>query len=146
MLSFISRNSHYIALLLQEPWLNSNREPPPLAGFDMFIPTPTGPKCVIYIRKSAHLQPSLALNEADFFLGVKLSFPTTPSSTPTSPPLLPPPSFTLYNLYSPRQQQAVCHFLHGFSPATNAVICGDFNSHHRNWYGHQITLDSTRHT
>ena len=87
----------------------------------MFIPIPTDTKCA-YIRKSAHLKPSLALNEANCFLGAKLSTSTSSSS--------PSPSFTLYNPYSPNRQQAVCHFFNRFSPATNAITCGDFNSHH----------------
>ena len=95
VLSFVSRNPHYIALLLQEPWLNSNWEPPSLARFDMFIPTPTDTKCATYTRKSAHLKPSLALNEANCFLGANLSTSTSSSS--------PSPSFTLYNPYSPNR-------------------------------------------
>ena len=41
VLSFVSRNKQYLILLLQEPWLNTNREPPPLSGFEMFTPSPS---------------------------------------------------------------------------------------------------------
>ena len=62
VLSFITQNPKYDLLLLQEPWLNLNKEPPPMRGFQMFTPVPTNTKCVTYVRISADLQPSLALS------------------------------------------------------------------------------------
>ena len=106
VLSFVTQHPRYSILLLQEPWFNSNMEPPPLRGFDMFTPSPSKPKCATYIRRSAGLRPTLALNEGDSFLGIRAD---------TSPP------FTIYNLYSPGRQQAVCHFFHNFQPDQNAV-------------------------
>ena len=44
---------------------------------------------------------------------------------------------TIYNFYSSGRQRAICHFFQGFHPDTNAITCGDFNSHHRMWYGHR---------
>ena len=193
VLNFVSRSTNYLIVLLQEPWLNSNKEPPPMAGFDMFIPTPHSPKCATYIRKSAGLRPTLAFNEGDCFLGIRLSPEPPPrqttetqprerggreerdgkgnengngnrnkgeinkintkkdgkrrerrqnrTPTPNTNTINPaPPQFTVYNLYSPGRQQAVCHLFHGFQPDRNALICGDFNSHHRMWYGNKASL------
>ena len=119
VLSFVSKNPHYTIIAIQEPWLNINHEPPPVKGFDMFIPVSTYPKCVTYIRKSTQLQPTLELSESDSFLGIRL---TTPNCL-----------LTIYNFYSPGRQHAVCHLFHTFQPDANAIICGDFNSHHPMW-------------
>ena len=86
VLNFVSRSTNYLIVLLQEPWLNSNKEPPPMAGFDMFIPTPHSPKCATYIRKSAGLRPTLAFNEGDCFLGIRLSPEPTPRHTTETQP------------------------------------------------------------
>ena len=185
VLDFVSRSTNYLIVLLQEPWLNSNKEPPPMTGFDMFLPTPCSPKCATYIRKSAGLRPTLAFNEGDCFLGIRLSPRPPPHHTTNTQPQerggiedrdgignrnrgainkinkintkrdgkrrergqsrTPPPDtmtidpgpFTVYNLYSPGRQQAVCHLFHGFKPDRNAIICGDLNSHHRMWYGNK---------
>ena len=84
----------------------------------MFFPTPMSPKCAIYVRRSANIKPTLAFSEADCFLGIRLAA-----------------DLTIYNLYSPGRQHAVCHLFHGFRPDKNAIVCGDFNSHHKLWYG-----------
>src|SRR6266576_330593 len=123
VLSFALRLPQYCLILIQEPWLNTNHQPPTAKGFDMFIPTATNPKCVIYVQKSAQLQPTLAFSESDCFLGIKLC---TSSST-----------FTVYNLYSPGRQHAICHLFHTFQADPNSIICGELNSHHRMWYGHR---------
>ena len=123
VLSFVSQNPMYCIVLLREPWLNANNEPPPLFAFDMFMPTSMYSKCVTYIRKSANLHPTPVFSESDSFLGISLhtlSF-----------------SFTMYNFYSPGRQHAICHLFHSFQPNTNSLICGDFNSHHPSWYGHR---------
>ena len=125
VLSFVTVNSSYSALFLQEPWLTAHKEPPALRSFDMFTPSPTHPRIVTYIRKSANFHPSVALNEAGSFLGIHI----TPS--PNTPPAM------IYNFYSPGRQQAVCRFFRNFRPNNNAIICGDFNSHHQTWYRHR---------
>ena len=132
VLSFVTQNPKYDLLLLQEPWLNSNMEPPSMRGFQMFTPVPTNTKCVTYVRISAHLQPSLALSESDCFLGLKI---TTPGSYKIAESQT--VQTTIYNLYSPGRQRAICHFFMGFTPDSDAIICGDFNSHHRMWYGYR---------
>lgn len=124
VLSFVLGYPHYYLLLLQEPWFNANHELPP-AGFGMFVPTPTDSKCAIYVRKSAYLKPALAFSELNCFLGISQSLLGA--------------KFTIYNLYPPGRQHTVCHILHTFQPATNSITCGDFNSHHRMWYGHRAT-------
>ena len=133
VLSFVFSNPKYQILRLQEPWLNSNKEPPILNGFEIFMPVPTNPKCATYIRKDAQLQPSVALSEADSFLGIRLQL----QSNSTIPSNNQPTRTTIYNFYSPASQHALCHFFQGFRPDTNAIIGGDFNSHHRMWYGHR---------
>ena len=133
VLSFVSSNPKYQILLLQEPWLNSNKEPPPLNGFELFTPAPINPKCATYIRKDAQLQPSLALSESDSFLGIRLRLHSNTTTFSKRPPM----QTTIYNFYSPARQRAICHFFQGFRPDTNANICGDFNSHHQMWYGHR---------
>ena len=130
--SFVTQNPKYDLLLLQEPWLNSNKEPPSMRGFQMFTPVPTNTKCVTYVRISACLQPSLALSESDCFLGLRI---TTPGSYKIAES--PKVQTTIYNLYSPGRQRAICHFFMGFTPDSDAIICGDFNSHHRMWYGYR---------
>ena len=170
VLSFVLQSPQYHILLLQEPWINANKEPPPLTGFDMFLPSPTTPKCVTYIRQSSQLKPTLAFNEANCFLGIRLTptlqtptaSTTTPQPTTPPPPLFPlqeaphvhqnppntpAPPFTIYNIYSPGRQEAACHLFQSFKPDRNAIICGDLNSHHRMWYGskanrHQKHLSS----
>ena len=112
VLHSVSRNPRYLSLLLQEPWLTHNKEPPQITGFDVFLPTPTNPKCVTYVRKSASLQPVLAFNESDCFLGIRLIAPASAPITVPHPHL------------SPGRQQAVCHLFHGFRPDRNAIICG----------------------
>ena len=133
VLSFVSSNPKYQILLLQEPWLNSNKEPPILNGFEIFTPVPTNLKCATYIRKDAQLQPSVALSESDSFLGIRLRL----QSNSTIPSNRQPTRTTIFNFYSSGRQCAICHFFQGFRPDTNAIICGDFNSHHRMWYGHR---------
>ena len=133
VLSFVSRKSKYQILLLQEPWLNSNKEPPTLNGFEIFTPVPTNPKCATYIRNDAQLQPSLALSQSDSFLGIRLKL----QSNTTIPSNRQSTRTTVYNFYSPARPYAICHFFQGFRPDTNAIICGDFNSHHQMWYGHR---------
>ena len=125
-LSFVLKNPQYCIIAIQEPWLNMNHEPPPANGFDMFIPVPTYPKCVIYIRKSSQLHPTLVFSESDSFLGIRLSSRQC--------------TFTVYNFYSPGRQHAICHLFHSFQPDPNCIICGDFNSHHPMWYGHRSGL------
>ena len=37
VINFVSRSPQYLILLLQEPWLNVNKEPLPMTGFDLFL-------------------------------------------------------------------------------------------------------------
>src|SRR6266576_3380821 len=108
VLAYILNNPVYHLLLLQEPWLNRNHEPPPARGFDLFIPDPTTSKCAIYVRQSAQLCPTLAFSESNSFLGLQLSTPAYP--------------FTIYNMYSPGRQDGVCHLFHSFIPDSNSII------------------------
>ena len=50
VLSFFTQNPKYDHLLLQEPWLNSNKEPPFMREFQIFTPVPSNTKCVTYVR------------------------------------------------------------------------------------------------
>ena len=88
----------------------------------MFTPVPTNTKCVTYVGISACLQPSLTLSESDCFLGLRI---TTPGSYTIAES--PKVQTTIYNLYSPGRQRAICHFFMGFTPDSDAIICGDFN-------------------
>ena len=45
--------------------------------------------------------------------------------------------FAIYNPYFPGRQHTICRLFHTFQPASDAITCGNFNSHHRMWYGHQ---------
>ena len=132
VLSFVLNSLNYYVLLLQEPWLNNNNEPPPIWGFEMFLPTPTNAKYVTYIRGSALLHPTLVLNEADCLLDTRIRLNPAAPSGPAKPR-----KCTIYNLYSLRRQQVVCHFFLAFCPDANAKVCRDFNSHHRLWYRHR---------
>ena len=66
-------------------------------------------------------------------MGIRLRL----QSNTTTPSNRQPTQTTIYNLYSPGRQRAICHFFQGFRPDSNAIVCGNFNSHHQMWYGHR---------
>jgi hypothetical protein len=124
-LNYASTHPNYNIVLLQEPYLNSHKLPPPLNNFQLFYPPPPpGQKitCATYVCTSADLQPSVAFTHGASFLGVTIKTSQHP--------------LTLYNFYSPGgHSTAVAHLLPSFVPRPHSLICGDFNAHHSLWYG-----------
>ena len=99
VLCFVTQKPKYDFLLLQEPWLNSNKEPPSMRVFQMFTPVPTNTKCVTYVRISAGLQPSLALSESACFLGLRITTPQSQQIAESQKV-----KTMIYNLYLPGRQ------------------------------------------
>lgn len=119
-LNYAASSLLYSIILLQEPWLDQNNQPPNLTGFEIFTPCHILPKVVILIRRSANLAPTLTFTHGNSFIGVQLNTSRKP--------------ITIYNFYSPGNPKAIFNLFHTFKPDPDSIITGDFNLHHDWWY------------
>jgi ribonuclease HI len=135
-----------IALLLQEPWIDTTCLPPTHPDLILLTPTPTRPKCATYVKRLPNVSAVTVFQHSNCFLGVEISLlsppcispppSTSPTSSSSSPTPAPPHSttFTLYNFYSPgRPTQLHTLLKSGFLPSADCLLMGDFNAHHRWW-------------
>jgi hypothetical protein len=99
-LNYASTHLDYNIILLQEPYLNTQKPPPPLTNFQLFYP-PRSPKsrlnCATYVRTSANLQPSVTFTHSTSFLGITIKTSQHP--------------LTIYDFYSPGTSAAVVRLL-----------------------------------
>src|ERR1700733_8761852 len=106
-LNFAASSLLHSIVLLQEPWLDHNQQPPQLSGFDCFTPCHTSPKVSILVRRSANLSPTLSFTHENSFIGIQVHG--------SGPPI------TIYNFYSPGNPRAVYNLFHSFKPDKNSI-------------------------
>jgi hypothetical protein len=129
LFSFAS-NPNSLAILLQEPTIEHNQLPPSHPDFHLLTPIPERPLCTTYVYRLPGVQADIIFTHADSFLGIHISFPTSPA-------------FTIYNFYSPRRPHTIAALLPQFRPALPAIIMGDLNTHYP-WWGGQSTINDSQ--
>jgi ribonuclease HI len=122
ILQYAAQSTHTIALCLQEPGLDHNREPPSHDSFICFSPG-KNPKCCTYIRLNQAIQATPNFQHNSSFLGCRIKVPNFQP-------------FTLYNIYSTGgRDTAFANLIKTFQPEQNCIMIGDFNCHHPWWFG-----------
>lgn len=109
-----------LILLLQDPWITSNRQSPHTVNYHMLLPTSDHPKCATYITKHLYLSPGIFHTHLNCILSVGITINKTTHK------------FT--NIYS-RNKKAANAFLTSHLPLANALVAGDFNANHNAQYG-----------
>ena len=138
-----------MALLIQEPLIDTTRLPPAHPNLILLTPTPTRPRCATYVKRLPGITAETTFQHGDSFLGVEISVPSAPpASVPASTNSQERPIgrseivFTIYNFYSPGRPSHLHSLLDsGFVPARDSLMMGDFNAHHR-WWAADSAIDS----
>jgi len=96
-----------------------------MPNFNMFTPTPTGPRCATYVRRVPRLSAITTFTAQDSFLGTTITSLQQQHTT----------TFTLYNLYSSGRPDPVVAILPTIDLPTDCHLMGDLNAHHTWWQG-----------
>lgn len=117
VLQDFARKPENLICLLQEPWCNRHGKPPSLPGFNAFTPTPTKPKCVMYVRHTSDLTATTVFTAQDSFLGTMI----TSHNQRT---------FTLFNFYSTGWAEPLAAILPSLRMPLDCLLMGDLSAHH----------------
>ena len=128
-----ARKTENLICLTQEPWCDRHGNPPLLPNFNLFLPTPTKPRCATYVRQLPGLSATTTFTAQDSFLGTTITLQQEQHTT----------SFTIFNLYSPRRPEPLAALLPSLNIPGNCLIMGHLNAHHPWWQG---PLPNTAHT
>jgi len=96
-----------------------------MPNFDMFIPTPTRPRCTTYVHRVPGLSATTTFAAQDSFLGTTITSLQQQHTT----------TFTLYNLYSPGRPDPVADILPTIDLLTDCLLMRNLNAHHTWWQG-----------
>jgi hypothetical protein len=129
LFSFAS-NSNTILILLQEPAIEYNLQPPSYPDFHSLTPVTECPLCATYVRQLPGVQADIIFTHSNSFLGTRISSPASPA-------------FTIYNFYSPGRPHAIANLLPQFCPKLPAIIMGNLNAYHP-WWGSTTTIDNNQ--
>jgi len=117
VLQDFARKPENLICLLQEPWCNRHGKPPSLPGFNAFTPTPTKPKCVMYVCHTSDLTATTVFTAQDSFLGTMI----TSHNQRT---------FTLFNFYSTGWAEPLAAILPSLRMPLDCLLMGDLSAHH----------------
>ena len=107
-----ARKTENLICLIQEPWCDRHGNPPLLPNFNLFLTTPTKPRCATYVRQLPRLSTTTTFTAQDSFLGTTITLQQEQHTT----------SFTIFNLYSPGRPEPLAALLPSLNIPANCLI------------------------
>ncbi|KAL0630710.1 hypothetical protein Q9L58_010443 [Maublancomyces gigas] len=111
----IDESPNILLMLLQEPCITDNSQPPHAINYDLLLPTQKNAKYGTYIRKNIGLQPTIRSTYEDCILSITATIGKMTAE--------------FMNVYAPSKKE-IQKLTEKDKPLTDCLLAGDFNTHH----------------